>query len=370
MEKYTDYDPQQARLVDPANDDLIYCGRIDDADPFAPVFVMPGSFVRVTFTGSAWIKAVVVNRRRWGESWVGVLADQKQAKVCIEKDNEPTMLTLAENLGKDEIHEVTFFKRMDQCHEYIFLGFLTECGARVQRGRKLPRKKIEFYGDSVTAGEVSEATRFVRQPDPVHNGEYHNSYFSFAWATARRLHAQAHFVAQGGIALMDGTGYYEDGRIGMESCFDRVYFDPQAVSVKPDTDRTRRWNFARYTPHVVVAAIGQNDAWPEDIMREDYYGEKAQRWREHYKKWILSLREIYPRAWIVLTTTILHHHPGWDRSIGIVCAEINDPKIVHFLFEETGRGTPGHVRAQEAMTMALELGGFIESLSDRVWEAE
>ena len=42
-----------------------------------------------------------------------------------------------------------------------------------------------------------------------------------------------------------------------------------------------RWNFARYTPHVVVVAIGQNDAWPEDIMKNDYYGEQAQQWREH-----------------------------------------------------------------------------------------
>lgn len=368
MEKYTNYDPQQVRLIEPENDNLVYCGRIDDADRTAPVFVMPGSFVRISFCGSSWIRAVVVNRRRWGESWAGVLADRKQGRVRIEKEDEPEEILLAENLSRDEVHEVTFFKRMDQCHEYIFLGFLMEYGARVERGRALPRKKIEFYGDSVTAGEVSEATEYVRQPDPAHNGEYHNSYFSFAWAAARQLHAQAHLVAQGGIALMDGTGYYADGRIGMESCFDRIYFDPQAVSVKKDTDRSRKWNFARYTPHVVVAAIGQNDAWPKDWMKEDYYGEEAQKWREHYKKWILSLRRVYPRAWIVLTTTILYHHPGWDRSIGRVCAEINDPKIVHFLFEETGRGTPGHVRVQEAMNMALELSGFIESLSPQVWE--
>ena len=45
-----------------------------------------------------------------------------------------------------------------------------------------------------------------------------NAYFSYAWATARRLHAAVHLVAQGGIALRDGTGYYENGTRGMESC--------------------------------------------------------------------------------------------------------------------------------------------------------
>lgn len=365
--KYTDYDAEQARLVEPVHDELVYCGRIDDTDPDGPVFVMPGSFVRIEFTGSSWIKAVVVNRRRWQDSWVGVLADEKQYKVKIEKDNEPVVLTLAENLAKDKEHEVTFFKRMDQCHEYTFLGFLLEYGARVTKGRKLPRKKIEFYGDSVTAGEVSEAVEYAQKPDPPHNGEYNNAYFSYAWAAARRMHAQVHLVAQGGIALMDGTGYYEDGRVGMESCYDKLYFYP-AKENGGQKPRMEKWNFERFEPHVVVVAIGQNDAWPEDFMRWDYYGPRAEEWREHYKKWILSLRKVHPNAWIVLATTILNHHPGWDRSIGRICTELEDPKIVHFLYGENGRGTPGHVRAPEAMNMALELSGFIEGLSERVWE--
>lgn len=382
MMKYTDYDSNQIRLIEPVHDELVYCGRIDDTDPDAPVFVMPGSFVRVSFSGSSWIRAVVVNRRRWNDSWIGALVDQRQCKIKIEKDCESVVVTLAENLEKDQIHDVTLFKRMDQCHEYTFLGFLVEHGARVEKSRRLPRKKIEFYGDSVTAGEVAEALEYVKQPDPPHNGEYNNSYFSFAWATARRLHAQAHIVAQGGIALMDGTGYYEEGRTGMESCYDRVYFYPanredqegaedtgdRADTEAPRGGRMEKWNFARFIPQVVVVAIGQNDSWPEDIMQKDFRGARAREWREHYKKWILKLREVYPDAWIILTTTILLHHPGWDRGIGRVCTELNDPRIVHFLFGETGRGTPGHVRVSEAMNMALELSGFIEGLSDRVWE--
>ena len=75
---------------------------------------------------------------------------------------------------------------MDQCHTYQFLGFLVEYGARVEKARPLPRKKIEFYGDSVTAGEVSEAQNYAGMPDPPSEGEYNNAYFSYAWATARR----------------------------------------------------------------------------------------------------------------------------------------------------------------------------------------
>ena len=361
MQRYTDYDETIVRLIQPVHDELTYCGRIDHSDPDAPVFVQPGSFVRMSFTGSSWVRAVVMNHRSYNDSWVGVLSDRNQYRVKIEKDEEPVVLTLVENLEKETTHEITFFKRMDQCHTYQFLGFLVEYGARVEKARPLPRKKIEFYGDSVTAGEVSEAQNYAGMPDPPSEGEYNNAYFSYAWATARRLHAAVHLVAQGGIALRDGTGYYENGTRGMESCFDRIYFSGEK-SGEP------RWNFARYTPHVVVVAIGQNDAWPEDIMKNDYYGEQAQQWREHYKAFLCRLRENYPHAWIVLTTTILNHHPGWDRSIGKVCAEIRDPKTVHFLYQENGRGTPGHVRASEAMQMALELSGFIEGLAPDVWD--
>lgn len=78
-----------------------------------------------------------------------------------------------------------------------FLAFLVEYGARVEKARPLPRKKIEFYGDSVTAGEVSEAQNYAGMPDPSSEGEYNNAYFSYAWATARRLHAAVHLVAAG-----------------------------------------------------------------------------------------------------------------------------------------------------------------------------
>lgn len=360
MNQWNAYDSAKERLVEPVHDELQYCGRIDDENPDAPIFTMPASFVRMAFTGSSYVKAVVVNKRYYNRSFVGVLLDDTQSRLEIEKDGEPVVLTLAENLEKGAEHMVTFFKRMDNCHEYIFLGFLLEYGAKVVKARPLPRKKIEFYGDSVTAGEVAEAMAFCGKEDPENDGEFSNVYFSYAWATARRLHARVHIVAQGGIALLDNTGYFMDGKTGMESCYRKVRFYPK------DGERGE-WDFNRYTPHVVVAAIGQNDAWPEDIML-DIRSEKAREWRRRYKEWIQSLRTLYPKAWIVLSTTILHHSAGWDRSIGKVCTELNDPKIVHFLYKENGRGTVGHVRVQEAMNMALELSGFINGLSNDVWE--
>lgn len=128
MQNYTDYNEATTRLIPPVHDELTYCGRIDVSNPDAPVFVQPGSFVRISFTGSSWIRAVVINHRSYYDSWVGVLSDRNQYRVKIEKDEEPVVLTLAENLEKETTHEVTFFKRMVSVTRISFLAFLWNTG--------------------------------------------------------------------------------------------------------------------------------------------------------------------------------------------------------------------------------------------------
>ncbi|RHU90700.1 hypothetical protein DXC27_00290 [Ruminococcus sp. OM08-7] len=60
-----------------------------------------------------------------------------------------------------------------------------------------------------------------------------------------------HDIAQGGIALKDHTGwFYEPEAIGMETAWNKIHYNPIFGEVK-------EWDFAGYTPQVVVVAIGQ-----------------------------------------------------------------------------------------------------------------
>ena len=79
------------------------------------------------------------------------------------------------------------------------------------------------------------------------------------------------------------------------------------------------------------------------------------------------MRETYPHAHIVCTTTILGHDPAWDRAIDECVTAMADGRIYHFLYTKNGCGTPGHIRGSEAAVMAQELAGFIEGLPG-VWE--
>lgn len=126
--------------------------------------------------------------------------------------------------------------------------------------------------------------------------------------------------------------------------------------------------FSEYVPHLVIVAIGQNDSNPEDYMKNDPEGVRAIYWKYKYRELILKIREKYPKAVILLTTTILGHDKSWDNAIEEVCMQLNDDRIRHFLYKRNGCGTPGHIRIPEAEEMAEEMAVYVENLDIPVWE--
>ena len=92
---------------------------------------------------------------------------------------------------------------------------------------------------------------------------------------ARKQGAQIHYIAQGGIALMDGEGWYhEPEQIGMETVWNKVHYNTRLSGMS-------EWDFSKYIPKVVIVAVGQNDCHPEDYMKEEYCHPQARKWWEH-----------------------------------------------------------------------------------------
>ena len=343
----------------PNNSSLIYSGRIDLSDPFAIVWTYPGTFVRMKFKGTQ-LFVHVRNKHNYWNNYLGVAEGDAQTKLLLPEEGEAT-IEIPLQTTQDNIHEVTIFKRQDACHELTILGFEINCNTddecELLEASPLPPRRIEVYGDSVSAGEVSEAIDYVAKADPEHNGEYSNSWYSYAWIAARKLDAQLHDIAQGGVALLDNTGWYhEPDYIGMEQVWNKMRYNPDYGTVKD-------WDFSKYTPDIVIVAIGQNDSHPDDYMKTDYEGEKAKNWRIHYRQFLAKLRETYPDAWIICCTTLLQHDIGWDMSISQAVLDIADKKISHCVFQRNGKATPGHLRIPEAEEMAEELCHYIHSLN-------
>ena len=341
----------------PDHKKLSYCGRIDWRDPKKPVFIYPCTSVSMRFTGSI-LRIHVRNYGVYWDNYLGYILDGKQSAVLLPEKGDASFDIEIEDTEKWG-HELLLFKRQDACHRVTFLGAEIEDGAKLLDMPAKPARRIEVYGDSVSAGEVSEAVDYAGKEDPAHRGEYSNSWYSYAWMTARKLNAQIHDIAQGGIALMDGTGWFhEPDYIGMETAWDKTQYNPDLGEILP-------WDFSEYTPHVVIVAVGQNDSNPRDYMRQEPDGEKAVRWRAHYRRFLEGLRGKYPVARIICCTTLLNHDKAWDDSIGRVVEELKDEKITRYLFKRNGIATPGHLRIAEAEEMARELAAYIEKLEEK-----
>lgn len=382
--------------ISPADPAIRTMGRIDDDDPERPVWVYPYTQAAFRFTGTS-LTVTLINHWCYGDSHIGVVIDGAESKVRIPSGADgahgascgPVTLVLAEHLP-DIVHEAVVFKRQDGQHYLELLGFGVDAGAQVMPPSAAePSRRIEVFGDSVSCGERNEAILYTGKGDPdVDLSSYSDSWRSYAAITARALGAQVHITAQGGASLLDGIGWFNGpDYIGMEGIWDRIEYNPVLGAAKP-------WDFSRYSPHVVVVAVGQNDSHPHDFMADDYDGVEARHWRDRYVDFLRAIHGMYPQATLICATTVLCHDPSWDRAIDEAVRTFNetigddsltsfghttvngghpmkaDAIAHHFLYSRNGSATPGHPRVPEHEEMARELVGFIASLGGDIWTDE
>ena len=334
----------------------LYMGRFDRTAENTRLF-HAGSQIKLKFRGTSLsvnFSALVV----WGSTSIGTVIDGNVGMIPLSPENNGKDMTAfaAEGLSDGE-HTAIIYKRYASNMVLNINGFETD--GEFLTPEPLPGMKIEVYGDSVCAGEVSEAIDYVGKTDPEnHNSVYDNVWHSFVMQTARNLNAQIHNICQGGIALFDGTGYfYYPNTIGLESVYDKTCYFPEG-------GEPTQWDFSRYIPDIVIIAIGQNDKHNSrtqkddiDISDPDYRA----KWKNAYIDIVRRLNEHYKTAKFVLTTTVLMHDPDWDKAIDEIKDELCGMGIsaYHNMFSRNGAATPGHPRIPEHDEMARELTDFI-----------
>ncbi len=346
------------QFIDSTHQAFRYTGRIDFSNPICPSFIYPGSSIHVAFTGtSAALR--VRNLYQCDENALGFLIDGKEGKVLLSTDAEVRDCLLADNLSAGR-HELILWKRAaGGCHYFDFFGMLLDDGAEAIPLGTRPERRIECYGDSVSAGEVCEAFEYIGMVDPEgHQGKFSNSWHSYAMLSARNLGAEIHNDSQGGIAVLDDTGYFVNGKVGLVSTWDKLRYNPE---LGPCTS----WDFASWTPHVVIMALGQNDSYPADYISTD--AKKRKIWIDAYALIMKNLRLKYPNVFFVVITTLLNHEEGWDGALDEMVSSLKDDRVVRYRFARNGRGTPGHLRIAEHREMASELTGFLKSFGETIW---
>ncbi|MBQ5331616.1 MAG: electron transporter RnfD [Oscillospiraceae bacterium] len=349
------------------SDMITYTGRTQTTGTGSRWF-FPSTRADVRFKGTK-VSFKCTNRNFWGIVCIGIVIDGRMCRVHLrdEYNMKETEYLAAENLEPDKVHTLTVFKMLASNHSF-------ELNELICDGEFLPSDhkydlSLEYYGDSVSAGEMTEADFFTGRSDPSSSDSvYDNSWFSYTWQCARLLNARFHNISQGGISVLDGTGYFHyPDYIGMESVFDKTCYFPEGNELRDgEKPCLTDWDFSKYTPDIVIFALGQNDAHRADDTTVDIYDEKLRRnWKDAYKKLISDVNGRYGgKPEIILLTTVLMHDPGWDDAIDEVTKELcaEGVKAHHFLFSRNGKATPGHPRRYEHSEMAGELAKYISSL--------
>lgn len=337
----------QDPLIPASHHHIQYTGRIDFSAPDAPVFSWPGTMIQTGFTGRS---LALVMDDHYGMNYFNVFLDQDwENPIVIKGEKGRKTYLIADNLTDGE-HLLTLTKRTEgEEGATTFYGILLAEDGELTAPPPRPERRIEFFGDSITSGMGNEAP----EDGPDDNKAEKNNFLAYGAMTARNLNAEYVSTSQSGVGLMASFVNFT-----MQEFYDQLSAINNNDSV---------WDFSRWTPHVVVINLFQNDSAlveqrlnpvPTDEQRVAVYYDFIKRIRSHY-----------PEAFIVCTLgTMDAAKPGspWPDYIHAAVeqwkTETADERIDVMIFEF--KDFYKHPRVHHHQENAEVLTAFIKEKMD------
>jgi hypothetical protein len=322
---------------------IVYEGRFWTQND-AAVLSWSGNSASITFNGTS-ISAVMLDLDT--ANYYNVIVDGNVVSKFHSEMTKRSYL-LANNLPAGK-HTVQLFKRTewDKGKTYLF-GFEAPKGTKILPS-PLKKRKIEFYGNSITCGYANEDN----SGSDSWFGYYQNAYLTYAAITARHFDAQYSSVSKSGIGIT----------VSWFPLIEKEMYDRTDA-----TDPNSKWDFSKYTPDLVVVNLFQNDSWLVNMPNHDSFklkfGTQAPDKTfiiSEYKDFIASIRAKYPNASIICALGSMDatkEGSAWPGYIQEAVNQLNDSKIYTHFFPY--KGTSGHPNVNEQKTMADDLIAFIE----------
>jgi len=330
---------------------LDYTGRVGFSDSSAQFF-WSGTSVNINVEGTTVVKALLDTKRDTNYYYAivdGNASSLKKIKVVVGKK----MYTLA-TFSDNKKHHIELVKitNTDDNTTY-FYGFEIDKDGSLLKPNKKKKRKLEFFGDSVTCGHGVDVP-----VDSTDSGapKYFNNFKTYDAITARYFNAQYHCTAKSGIGVT--VSWFPQI---MPEIYDRV---------NPD-DPNSKWFFSAYIPDIVVVNLFQNDSWlintPDNEQFKARFGSvkpTSEFIVNAYVDFISKIRTHYPKAQIICclgNMDVTREGSIWPGLVEKAVLTLNDKKIVCHFFPY--KNTNGHPKEKEQQVMADDLIQFIEKNS-------
>ena len=191
-----------------------------------------------------------------------------------------TEVTLVEGL-KEGTHTVEVRKASEGMYNSLEIREIATDGFFLKPDPK-PERKLEFYGDSITAGRAAQRKAGEAENDSV---SQQNAMLTYAMYAARKLDAQANLFCVSGASV--GSYASNAGANIIPDLYERYY---------PSAGAKLAWDFSAYVPDAVIIDLGTNDIIGCSKQEADFDAQLT----SEYKNFVSELREKYPDAAIVL----------------------------------------------------------------------
>ena len=332
-----------------SNPEIDYWGRIDTTKIEAAELYWSGTSVKMNFEGKS-IQALLEDET--GDNYYNIIIDNEFVSI-LKPDTTKRYYQLASNLSEGK-HVIEIFKRTEWNRgKTNFYGFKIDNNVKLLPKLAPKKRKIEFYGNSITAGYAVEDISGKDSPDST----YTNNYLSYAAITARHYDAKYQCICKSGIGITVSW----DSLI-MPEMYDRLV----------PTDNTSEWDFNLYSPDIVVINLLQNDSWLVDLPEHEEFkkrfGNKTpddEFLINAYQKFVADLRGKYPNACIICSLGSMDAAKEGSKWIGYIekaVAKLKDKAIyTHFMpyIEATA-----HPSIKDQEEMANSLIQFIDNTID------
>ena len=272
------------------------------------------------------------NRR----TYIGISTDGGAFERRAVSQTEQVTVTLAEGLAEGE-HTVKVLKSTEAMGFDLEVFSLETDGAFLAAPEK-PARKLEIYGDSITAGHTALRSGTA---DEKLTTETEDALSSYGFAASQLLGAQANVFCVSGARMGD----YGDAANVIPKLYEKT--DPAAPG-------SRAWDFSLYVPDAVIVDLGTNDI----ILNDASFGTVFE---ADYKAFAAELREKYPSAAIVVcygsygSAAVAAQNALFARLAQELDASLGNV----FGFELT-RAASGHPRQEEHAANAQRLAAFLE----------